>query len=368
MSDAERAAEVAERQLRIGELLQQAGAEAALLLDGANFAWLTAGAHPCLAADPAEPPALFVVEKQRWVLCANVDTQRLFDEELDDLGFQVKEWPWQLGRRLLLQGLINGRKIVCDQALDGCIPGADAMRQLRLARSAWDQARLRELGRTMAHALEATCRNCVRGDTEQEIAGQLSHRLIHRGVTPAAMHVSADGRLRRYPRSVPGKSKTEYCCVIQATGRRHGLHVTACRTLCFGTADEPLRQEYDHASRLSAVLVSESLAGRTLAAAIAKGQQLLQPHALEHEWRRAPIGWVTGPAAVELPFTPISSESLQPGWAIVWSAAVGAGLVADTFLVSESGLECTTAAEAWPLKRFKIGDQFIDRPDILIRE
>jgi len=367
MSDPERAAEIASRQERIADLLRETSTDGVLLLDAPNFAWFTAGASWWPTADPVELPGLFILEKQRWVLCANVDTQRLFDDYLDELGFQVKEWPWYLGRHMLLYGLINGRKLASDQALDGCVNVGDHLHRLRRLLSPWFQSRLRELGRTMAHALEATCRNLERGETEMEVAGQLSHRLIHRGVRPVCVQAVADGRLRQYRRGGNTKTTIEQSCVVQATGSRHGVHVTASRTVRFGAPDESMRNDYDLACRLSAVKVSATGAGASPAMAIGAGQRLLQAQQREHEWRLSPIGWATGFAPVEQPFTPESNEPLQAGGALVWSSAVGSSLVADTYLVVPDGVECVTAPDEWPIRRFKIGERMVDRPDVLQR-
>lgn len=368
MSADARAVEISNRQACVAALLREHSADGALLLDPANFAWFTAGATPVSAADPIETPGLFLLEQQRWVLCANTDTQRLFDEELDDLGFQVKEWPWHLGRRTLLHGLANGRKLLCDVARADCVDVAESMQRLRRLRSSWDRERLRELGRTVAHALEATCRSCQVGDTEQEIAGHLSHRLMHRGVLPVAIQVVADDRLRCYRRARWTSAKVAHYCVLRVCGFQFGLHVTASRSVCFGSPDDALRQDYELACRQAAVQVVHSVPGSTVAAACGAGQRLLAAEGRDHEWRQAPIGWATGPAPVELALVPDATEIMQSGWALVWAANVGSAMVTDTFVITDTGPECVTAAELWPIKRYKIGAHLSDHPDLLIRQ
>jgi Xaa-Pro aminopeptidase len=344
-----------------------AGKDGALLLDSANITWLTAGMQMPVIADPAEAPALFYLERQRWLLCSNVDTQRLFDEDLNDLGFQVKEWQWFLGRHTLLYGLSNGRPLASDSSFNGCTNLADTFRQLRRTRSPWDQERMRELGKAVAHAIEATCRNCERGDTEQEIAGQLSHRLIRHGITPVSIQVAVDGRLRSYRRVGCTETRLEQGCVIRATGQKHGLHATASRAVSIGPPDTTFRREYDLACKAMGVYVTACKPGESVAAATSVGTKFLEHHGHGDEWRLAPIGWVTGTAPVELAFTPSTSDTIQPNWAIVWSPSVGASLVADTYLVESTGLQCVTPAEMWPLKRLKLPNATIDCPDILAR-
>ncbi|HEV3144978.1 MAG TPA: hypothetical protein VGZ47_13895, partial [Gemmataceae bacterium] len=228
---AERVTEIADRQERMGELLREHEADGLLVLEPANFSWLTAGGGFRGILHPDDFPALFFSSQQHWLLAANVDTQRIFDEEIDGLAFQLKEWAWDRGRGLFLTDLCFGKKMLCDQSFGECVNVGERLRTMRRSLSAWEQERLRELGKSVAHALEATCRNVSLGDSVEEIAGQLGHRLIHRGIEPVDLQVFANGRARRYKRGGPTSANVQHTCVVLATGRRWGLHVTASRTV-----------------------------------------------------------------------------------------------------------------------------------------
>src|SRR3954470_5742950 len=151
-----RRADVDAKQAQIARLLADMGCEAVLLLMPAHVSWFTAGmAARGLLAD-SERPGLYVNATQRWLVCSNVDTQRLFDEELDRLGFQVKEWAWEAGRVDLLQNLVQGKKVAADRAFPGMPLAAERLRPLVRVLSPFEQADYRELGRIVAHAVEVT--------------------------------------------------------------------------------------------------------------------------------------------------------------------------------------------------------------------
>src|SRR5438552_11118004 len=82
----DRRADVDVKQARVAALLQEAGCDGLLVLEPENFAWLTSGATVRGALDPAEMPFLYFSPEQRWLISSNVDSQRMFDEELDELG------------------------------------------------------------------------------------------------------------------------------------------------------------------------------------------------------------------------------------------------------------------------------------------
>src|SRR5207249_7734032 len=129
-----------------------------LVLEPENFTWLTAGGAARGVADPADLPALYFSPEGRWALCSNVDSQRIFDEEIDGLGFQLKEWPWHWGRAGLLADLCQGRNVAADTPIEGCQSLAEQLRKLRLTLSEYDRACYRALGQVLSHALEATGR------------------------------------------------------------------------------------------------------------------------------------------------------------------------------------------------------------------
>jgi Xaa-Pro dipeptidase len=370
MSDAapERAADILAKHESMTALFRDSGRDGLLVLDPVNFPWLTGGATAKGVLNRADHPALYFHNSQRTILCSNVETQRLFDEELDGLGFQLKEWPWHRGRARLLADLRGGKSLACDVPLSDCEPVGDRLRTMRRALSPWDQHRLLEAGKLTAHALEATCRNLDCGETEQQIAGQLSYRLMHHGLEPRAIAVAADGRLKEYRRLGSTPTTVERTCVLQATVRAGGLHITASRCASFGPADDEFLKEFDAACRLTAVQIAGSIVGAKPSDGVLLGQRVLLQLGMEHEWRLAPAGHLTGFVPVEFGFTPDETpETLLPGWPLVWHGSIGAAACTDTVLVTDAGPKLATPADLWPLKRLKVSGALVERPEILVR-
>src|SRR5712692_903009 len=167
---ADRRADLDAKQNRIAKLLQEVGCEGLLVLDADNFAWLTSGAAARGVVDPADLPALYFSADQRWVVASNVDSQRLFDEELDGLGFQLKQWPWHGDREQLLADLCHGRTVASDRPGGGVKPVGEQLRRLRRVLTPYEKACFRAIGAIVSHALEATCRNLPPNETEREAA------------------------------------------------------------------------------------------------------------------------------------------------------------------------------------------------------
>jgi Xaa-Pro dipeptidase len=363
----DRRADLDAKMARVTALLREVDCEGLLLLDPANFAWLTSGAASRGLDDSASEPAVYCNGEHRWIIASNVDAQRLFDEEVDGLGFQLKEWPWHWGREQFLADLCQNRKVACDRPLNNTVNVADHVRRLRRRLTVYEQACQLAVGQTIAHALEATCRTLSLGETEREIAGHLSHRLIHRGFMPFHVGVAVDGRSSLYRRFGFTSATLERYAVLTVTARKYGVYVTASRSVCFGELPPEFRQDHNAVSRVSASYLASTWPDAVPREILLAARRIYLISGFEHEWQLAPQGHLTGRAPIELPLMPQTEELFQSGWAVTWNASAGAACSCDTFLITEQGPRIVTPTEFWPLKRIRIqGAEFV-RPDVLQR-
>jgi Xaa-Pro aminopeptidase len=363
----DRRADIEAKQARVADLLQEVGCDSLLLLDPDNVAWLSGGATARGVLDSPSGPAVFCTPEARWLISGNVDSQRMFDEELDGLGFQLKEWPWHRGREQYLADLRSNRKVACDQPLSDTVPVGDKIQGFRIRLGPYEQACLLALGQLVAHALEATCRTMLQTQTEREVAAQISHRLIHRGVLPLHVGVAADGRSRLHRRFGFTPLPVERYAVLTATGRKYGLTCTASRSVCFGEIPADFRQEHNAACKVGAGYQAATWPDAVPREILLAGRRIYLISGYEHEWLLAPQGHLTGRAAVERQFTPQTEDLLHSGHAVTWCACAGAGMSCDSFLVQDDGPKLLTPTEVWPLKRIRIQGAECVRPDVLVR-
>jgi Xaa-Pro aminopeptidase len=362
-----RRTDIEAKQAHVAALLERLKCEGLLIVDPDNFAWLTSGAVARAVVDPAALPALYFSAEQRWLITANSTSQRMFDEEIDGLGFQLKEWPWHLGREQLLADLCQGRTVACDVPFGNLRVAAGELRLLRRTLTPYEQACLRLLGLVVSHALEATCRTLSVGNSEREVAGQINHRLIHRGALPLHVGVAADGRSRLYPQFGYTSTPVHKYAVLTVTARKYGLCATASRSVSFGPPEDAFRAEHNAVCKVGATYIASTWPDAVPREILAAGRRVYGLTGYEHEWRMAPQGHVTGRAAVEKMLMPNTDELFQAGWAVTWSAGIGAARSCDTFLITDGGPRVVTPTEPWPLKRIRVQGADFVRPDILVR-
>jgi Xaa-Pro aminopeptidase len=244
---------------------------------------------------------------------------------------------------------------------------ADRLRLLRRGLTAYERACLRTLGATVSHALEATCRTMTPGETEREIAGQMAHRLLHRGIYPVYVGAAADGRSRRYRHFGFTAAPIQTHCVVALTARKYGLCVSASRTVSFGALDPSLQKEHNAVCKVNATYLASTWPDAVPSQILTAGKRVYQVCGAEHEWLLSPQGHITGRTPVELALTPETADLFQPGWAVTWCPTIGAASSCDTYLVAEDGPETITPTESWPSKRIRISGAEFSRPDILQR-
>ena len=187
---------------RIREFLDANELDGVVLGRADSVAWFTSGGD--LGQDLTSEYSsvlLFINRTSRAVISDNVQSTRVFEEELAGLGFQLKERPWFDEPFRPIAELCHNKRIATDLGSAGCMlfrREGDPLRGLRQRLTSLERQRLRELGRTLTLVVEATCRNFDRGEREADVAGHLAHRLLREGVVPVDLRVASDDRLARF--------------------------------------------------------------------------------------------------------------------------------------------------------------------------
>jgi Xaa-Pro aminopeptidase len=356
--------EVERKQQRVAEFLERQELDALLLQDRDHFAWFTCGGESTSFL-PAPPAALFLTADARVAVADNVSSPMLFERELAGLGFQLKERRWHEDERRLLDDLCRRRRVGSDRPGVGTRDVSAELALLRLPLSPEERTRLKELGRDVAHAVEATARNITPGTTEAEAAGQIAHRLIRREVTPEGLQAVSDQHRRRFRTQGFTPSPIQHFCTLAAVGRRDGLYAACARTVCFGEIPDDLAEAHNAVTLVQATGLFFSQAEWTLDEVWKRVARIYEKTGHPGEWELAPQAEVTGYRACEQTVRPGDPYRLLAGSPVVWHPSVGPATACDTMLVGEGGGEIVTPMETWPRLRVRVKNATFSRPGIL---
>lgn len=367
-TDFRRSGEIDAKHRLVAEFLESRTFDALLLQKSSNFSWFTSGGNCSLGGSADSAAALFITPEARVLVCNNVDSGQLFDRELPGLGFQLKERPWHEPKHILVEDLCRGRRVASDTGFGNTVDVSGALTDLRLPLTKLECEHLRELGKTVAHAVEATARRLDHGQTEFEIAGEVSHRLIKHGVVPERVQIWADGQGHRYRHWTYGKDRVEHYCVITAVGRRHGLCAGVSRTVAFVRLPRNIRDAHHAALLTQATGMYFSKPSWELFETWKRVERIYEKFGYPDEWQLAEQADVVGYELSEVPVVPKSEFRLAPRMALYWHPSVGPAVVGDTILLNEEGLEILTPTQNWPMVQVRVKGVPFQRPDILERE
>ncbi len=366
-----RRADVEEKHRRVVALLDETDHDAVVLGRADSIAWFTSGGDLGFGLGSEVGSVLLYINRaSRAVITDNVQSARVFEEELAGLGFQLKERPWFDEPGRVIDELGHNKRVVCDLGprTSPWSRQGDPLRALRTPLTPLERQRLRELGRTLTLAVEATCRNFDRGEKEADVAGNLAHRLVREGVVPVDLRVSGDDRLERHRQPVFKAAPIHSRATITVTGRRLGLCATVSRTVSFGPAADEFKSRHALAAMVDATCIYFSRAGEPVSEVFRRARRIYEKFQHPHEWTRDYLGFVTGYAPREVLLVPDSPLILGPGTALCWSPSVGSARSSDTIVIdARGGFELVTSAQNWPVIDVAVKGFTIPRPGVLER-
>ncbi len=363
--------DIEEKHRRVCEFLDATGHDAVVLGLADSVAWFTSGGD--LGQDLGSDHSailLFINRTCRAVITDNVQSGRVFEEELAGLGFQLKERPWYEDSYQLMSELCQNKRVATDLGWSGCSRvrrESDALRNLRRRLTGLERQRLRVLGRTLILAVEATCRNFHPGEREADVAGHLAHRQIREGVVPVELSVASDDRPARFRKPTSKAFPILKRATIAVTGRRHGLCASVTRIVSFGPVDREFRQHHAVTTMVDASCIFFSRPGERISEVFRRGKRIYEKYRHPDEWTLDYQGNLIGYTPREVLLRPDSDLVLESDMALAWSPSVGAARTEDTIVVDSRGFEVVTAAQDWPQIDVAVKGFVIPRPGILER-
>ena len=364
---AHRVRDVEAKHRLVAEFLREHRFDALLLQRPANFAWFTSGADNTRGGGPETTAAVFVTPNARVIVTNSIDSVQLFEVELPELGFQLKQRAWHESNQTLIDDLCRGRTVASDGLSPGTRNISAHLTGMRLPLTELEAERMRELGKRVVHSVEATARNAKPGRTEAEMAAELAHRLVKRRVVPVRMQVAGDGRADRFRHWSFGSDRVERSATISAIGQWHGLYLGVTRTFSFETPSNDLRESHNRAVLMLATGAAFSRHDWELCEVWKRVKRIYEKFEVPGEWQLARQAEITGFSPTEVPVIPQSEFRLNAGMPVFWHPSVGPAAMGDTVLVTEAGVEWLTPTEHWPRLAVDVKGMVIQCPDILVR-
>lgn len=342
---------------RVRALLTATGAPACVLQRAAAVAWLTGGITNAIErGHPGSPLWIVVTPDGCHGVTTNVERPRL-DLEMAAIGLPLESVPWHESDAFVrrTEGIAAARLADCigDDPVLG--RNSDDLVRMRLALLPAERARLAQLARDTAAALEEALRFWEPGARDLDIQACAAERLERAGALATCLFVGGDDRVERFRHPLPVGASVTRLVMAVAVAERGGLHAAATRFAAASKLPKRVAAAQDAALRIEATTLDACVCGATYGDVLEALDRAYTDAGHAGAWAEHYQGGPIGYRQREFELSPKQHHSgwfrerLEAGHALAWNPSVtGGGKCEDTFLLDGSGLKQLTDTGTWP--------------------
>ncbi|UOR11591.1 M24 family metallopeptidase [Halobacillus amylolyticus] len=353
---------------KVKQFLSDHNYEGILLRQKNNFSWLTEGKRNHIVLQTSLGVAdLLVLRDKVVVFTANMEKDRIVDEELSDFPAEVVSVNWYDDLDQVIGNYTKGMSVAADTPFLNFEVVDHKLALIRSVLSESELSRYRTLCFEAAQALESTAMEVQPGQTEYEIAAQLMKKSVSKGMNIDVALVATDERIYKYRHPIATGKKLEKHALLVLCAERGGLVANVTRVVHFGEMDRDLKERAEKVAYIDAVYNQSTKPGVTIGSIVSKGIEAYKETGYPEDWKKLHQGGLTGYSSREFLATPTSTENVQVNQTFTWNPALPGVKSEDTIAVTENGTEFLTYTGDWVYKDIEINGQVFKRPDILIR-
>ena len=352
---------------RIRALLSQRGWDGALLGRNDSFCWLSGGHSAFVDKSSQNAVVKLLITPQTQVVFANASEQfRIPEEELAGLGFQCG-FPWDGSEEDAVRPYLQGKRIVSDCGAFGTPEHSAEMNELRYRLTPEEIARYREIGPLCANIVEDCCREIKPGDSEYQIAGNVTGKLMALGFQVPVCLIAADDRLLRYRHPLPVGARVKDRAMIAICAQKYGLTISMSRIVSFLPLDAETQRKYAALLTIDATYLLNTVVGARAGDIVQKGHQAYANTGFEADFHLHHQGGALGYLTRDY-----CANEANPG--LVTEDRHLAGIrpsrvkCEDTYLIFGNHQEILSDTGNWVYQDVTIDGQTVRRPLILVQK
>ncbi len=361
--------ETVEKENRLRALMSEMDLRAVAMSTNANFAWFTCGGsnYVGIASEIGVATAVFT-GNAKYIVCDNIEAQRLAEEEITNQGFEFRICQWYETRKTdLIKEIAGGGRLGSDAPLDGAVDVSSQLDGLRRSLTSAEIQRYQTIGRQVSDCLVATARQVERGMTENQVAGILDSHLRSLGIVPILTLIAADERAACYRHPLPTHKPIQRYVMIVTGARKWGLVVSASRIVSFEEVTKDLREKHDAVIRVDAEMIAATRVGTPMNEVLQRGIEAYAKCGFPDEWRLHHQGGPTGYKSRDFRVTLDTDTRISENQAFAWNPSISGTKSEDTIIATAGGSIILSLTEGWPALEVDVNGTKIPRPDIFVR-
>jgi Xaa-Pro dipeptidase len=353
----DRTAELAEKQSRLQQFMEEQGLDAVVLSRHENIAWATAGLVDIrvgVLRETGIASLLFNRNGKAFYLSTNNEAPRLAAEEFPQLDYEPLIQPWYANDVMAsIAKVVGGGNVAADAPL-GVLPVL-ALQPLRFELTPTEIERYRWLGAHTAAAVTQVLLGLRPGMSETMMQAKLAEQLILRQIMPSVYLTAVDDRVRKYRHAVPRAGVLEHYGMVNFCSRRWGLAISMTRFVHFGPMPDELTEKFAAVAVVNAKILHATRGGKSADELFAVAREAYVAAGYAGEERMHHQGGATGYAEREWVARPGGQEQVLNNQAFAWNPSLQGAKAEDTALLQDGTIETITLTPELPTVKTILG-------------
>ncbi|HBT25143.1 MAG TPA: peptidase M24 [Pseudothermotoga sp.] len=352
---------------RVRNFLDKHGLSAVLLKKQPNFSWITGGGLNMVGiATEIGVASVLITRESCYILANKIESERMKDEELGELNFEIIDYDWFENKELEIVKKIVDGKVGCDVPVSDLNYVENEINKLRYELTESEIERYMYLGEILSRSLESVLLFVKPGDSEASVAGKISEQLWQYRIDPTGFMVAADERARLYRHPIPTLKKIERSVMVSVNARYKGLITTVTRMVYFGKVPADVVTQYRNNVEIECIMIDKTRAGEKMNVPVLAAIEEYKRRGYHEEWKFHHQGGPMGYYARDIRVTPACDEIIRRNQAFCWNPTISGTKSEDGFIVTESGPIMITKPFIFPKLEIGIGNVRFVRPDIFV--
>jgi len=352
---------------RIRDLLERNNYAGIILSTLTNFLWLTGGRRNQIIKNAdISLVHLLITKNKKYLLSTRSDADRIMDEELSDLGFELVLYDWYR------QSFVDALNKIGISGVIGCdfhdekFPNIEEdLKRMRVLLTDFEVRRVKELCKDYSELLTDFCLNLKPGIKEKDLAADLHYKCVKKKILPFVLMVGSDERVFKYRHPVATDKDIKEYVLIATAVERDGINVSVSRSVYFGKVPEELKKKQKAVNIIEATYYSHSLPGTSLKELFDIGKATYSKLGYPDEWKNHTQGGIVGYTPREFLVTQDSEIEIGINNLLGWNPTIRGVKAEDFILVKKDGIEQLSIDLRWPNEEILINGKVFLKPKIL---